>query len=177
MQSGGKLSREQFLKLFGAKDEATLFVNVTSAGIGLKNKKAALFLRDLFEAQKLDTAQNIFRGQIIKPTSLRIPLDSVIAGVLNKLFGRNPMPLLDNRYAIDKHFEALTLFAKRRLGGDFMLVEDLWFWGYFGSKGTIVDGGFERQFVIRKEIQFRDPYFTVSPVPDCAFTDFYACFL
>ena len=46
--------------------------------------------------------------------------------VLNKVWGTD--------FSTSRHFKEVNEFARLELGKEYMLVEDLWFWGYFNTK-------------------------------------------
>lgn len=50
----------------------------------------------------------------------------MIVTVLNKVWGTD--------FSAGNHFKEINEFARLELGKNYMLVEDLWFWGYFNTK-------------------------------------------
>ncbi|MGB0886260.1 MAG: hypothetical protein ACPGR5_07525 [Chitinophagales bacterium] len=52
--------------------------------------------------------------------------------MLNEIFQLEGNESLDQY----KDFDLINSFFKEKLGKDFILLEDLWFWGYFATKGS-----------------------------------------
>jgi hypothetical protein len=63
---------------------------------------------------------------------LMIPIDNVIVRILNEIICLNTVKKLDQY----RDFVLINKFFKEKLGNEFMLIEDLWFWGYFSTKGN-----------------------------------------
>jgi hypothetical protein len=117
---------DDFLGCLGARGPAGVFRWMTGLK-GISHKKAALFMRDLALTQHQPALQ-IFDDGWINPSDLYIPLDVVIATVINRLF---PPATFRREGDLGKHFLDLDRFARGRLGDDHMLLEDLWYWGFF----------------------------------------------
>ncbi len=115
----------------------------------LKNfgkKKSALFIYKLdWLQQNLESDKKIFKKYQIDKTELIIPLDVVIVLILNKLLNLEKENVL-NQY---KDFDLINSFFKSKLGERFILIEDLWFWGFFTTKGSGTD----------RKIEFNDDKF------------------
>ena len=98
--------------------------------VNFGKKKAALFLRNLDLVQERpDETEKLFSNYKMDRLHLRIPVDIVITTVLNSILFSNRSPLDPGR-----DFDKINEFAYMVLGQDFMLIEDLWFWGYFNLK-------------------------------------------
>lgn len=131
---------------------------------GLGRKKAALFLRDLSIAQSLGS-HKIFVRTPVRKKDLLVPFDRVIASSLNRLQVPNP---LFNTSNIARGFDSVNMYAKYKLKDDYMLLEDLWFWGYFGFTGT----GCVRKLRVNKEKIALDQFFNINTAPIELFTEF-----
>lgn len=104
--------------------------------VNFGKKKAALFIYKLDWIQKnLSTDQIIFKNYKVSNTDLTIPLDIVIVIMLNKILG------LKDKFRLDqyKDFDLINSFFKTKIGDKFILIEDLWFWGFFSTKGSGID--------------------------------------
>ncbi len=99
-------------------------------------KKAALFLRDLFETQDMAADSRVFKRRFIKADELRIPFDVVIANVLNMVFKKT---MFSSTAALSRHVDDVTKWSHTVSPGDHMVVEDLWYWGYFCLTGSALD--------------------------------------
>ena len=120
------IAGDDFLKCFGARglgDVSRWMTGLT----GISRKKAALFMRDLALTQHHPALQ-IFGDDWIEPGDLYIPLDVVIATVINRMF---PPVTFRRQGDLKKYFLDFGQFARTRLGDDHMLLEDLWYWGVF----------------------------------------------
>ncbi len=139
------ISLGEFYQLFGdnIKTHHMLFEQLVENEF-LKNfskKKAALFLRNIHIIHTRGRQESRFiDGYDINDSDLVIPVDIVIVTVLNKIWGTKLRP--------GAHFDEINDIAKNELGQDFMLVEDLWFWGYFNTK--VIDGRQEVDKVINE---------------------------
>ena len=92
-------------------------------------KKVALFIRNIHIINK-----KLFIDYSIRKrkNELKIPVDVVIVSTLNNILclkGKNKL-----KPTRDSDFILINKFAKDKLKNDYMLIEDLWFWGYFNSK-------------------------------------------
>ncbi len=125
---------------------------------GVGKKKAALFLRDLWVTQNQATDCRIFSTDLITRNELLIPLDKVIAIGLNQaakpcLFGDGSV--ISNAFSsVNNYFRTCTELHH-------MIIEDLWFWGYFGLVGS----GYERSIEINGDKIALDPYFDLHGIP------------
>jgi len=90
----------------------------------LKEKKAALFIRDIFIVQN-NLNIKIFHNYNVTEDELYIPLDDVISFLLTSILNSDLIKRTD--------FYVINEFSKDILGDNFMLVEDLWYWGYFNT--------------------------------------------
>ncbi len=103
------------------------------AGKEYKNigfKKAALFIRALYVLHT-DGKKELFKKFDVKQQELYIPLDIVIAEIMNWLLRFNSE---DKKRIIPWYdFNAFNQFAKAYFKDEFMILEDLWYWGYFNS--------------------------------------------
>jgi hypothetical protein len=104
------------------------------AGKEFKNigfKKAALFIRALYVLHT-DGRKELFKNFNVKQKELYIPLDIVIAEIMNRLIRFNNA---DKKRIIPwSDFNAFNQFAKEIFKEDFMILEDFWYWGYFNTK-------------------------------------------
>lgn len=97
--------------------------------IGLK--KAALFLRTLYSSHS-NGAEKLFTKFKIKESDLYIPVDTVITDLLNQILH---FQYLDKEKLFPHaDFQVANRAAKEIFEEKFMIVEDLWFWGYFNSR-------------------------------------------
>jgi hypothetical protein len=138
----------ELLVALGASDIQGLFLKLQSFP-GMGKKKSALFIRDLYETQSFEPDSRIFKRRFIKPEQMYIPFDVVIANVLNKVFGKI---LIASQQDIDANFDALTEFAHALSRDDHMILEDLWYWGYFCLKGR----GFTRTVELNEPTLYLD---------------------
>jgi hypothetical protein len=113
----------------------------------IRGKKAAIFLRNLNWVQE-NTKPKIFKNHNIKQNDLMIPIDALIIFILNKFLklGRNKL----DQY---KDFNSLNEEFKSLLKDRFMIIEDLWFWGYFSN---VVSHG-------NRKLKFNTDKFYTSP--------------
>ena len=118
-----------FKKLFENKSPFEYLASNNFKGLG--NKTAALFIRDIHF-----TREELFEDfENFKPEYLKIPVDIVICIMLNKIFKLETNKIhKNNRFIAESDFNFINTFFKEKLGRDYMLVEDLWFWGYFNLK-------------------------------------------
>lgn len=149
-----------FLSQFSDKPENTeqLFNSLTTfRNIG--NKKAALFMKELFYCQSINS-NRIFKD--LKPQDINkpIPLDVIIADLVNKMLK------LKNEINPSRDFLIFNDWAKGILLDDYYLLEDLWFWGYFGTK---VEKGKGRIVDFNPAKYFTNPWF--CPINDKHFID------
>jgi hypothetical protein len=118
-----------------------------------KHKKAALFLRDLHFLQKKSPKKaQLFFDYSIKQSDLFIPLDIVICTCLNKIF---ELPKKIWLKSGKNDFYLINEYFKAQLGNSFMLIEDLWFWGYFNF---VLDINKNRTVKFNEDKFFSDPY-------------------
>ena len=118
------VSFESFLSLFNAKNIIELFNSLSNNKESLPNfgkKKTALFIRDLDVLNK-----KLFSDYLIDKNDLIIPVDIVIEIMLNKILLLN-----EKKLSASRDFDLINDFFKGKLKDKFMLIEDLWFWGYF----------------------------------------------
>lgn len=130
-----KLEYSEFLKILSVHnklEDKSLF-NQMKMLKNFGNKKAALFINKLFWLQhSVDFEYRIFNNFNLSKIDLEIPIDNVIIKIINEvLFSNNDIKLDQN-----KDFLMINKFFKKELGNDFILIEDLWFWGYFCTKGN-----------------------------------------
>jgi hypothetical protein len=130
-----QISLNEFYRLFGDDviSHHNLFNRLVESEdlINFGKKKAALFLRHLHIIHTRGKQESRFISDYnIGSDDLVIPVDIVIVTVLNKIWGTNLSP--------SRHFDDINKIAKQELRENFMLVEDLWFWGYFNTK--VIDG-------------------------------------
>lgn len=128
----GQITLETFYKLFGGEiqNHAILFERISEDKERFGNfgpKKTALFLRNIHILHTQgDPKSHFISDYAIDEHQLEIPVDRVIVTVLNKVWG--------TAFSAGSHFKELNEFARLELGKEYMLVEDLWFWGYFNTK-------------------------------------------
>jgi hypothetical protein len=117
-------------------------------------KKVALFFRDLFILQHFPSRHRIFSNFQTAKQHLVIPIDVVICTVLNKYF------LLQGRYSLEasRDFDFVNELATQIFGEDYMLLEDLWYWGYF----TLHKNGKARTLTFNEAKFYTDLYFAPS---------------
>jgi hypothetical protein len=115
--------------------------------INIGFKKAALFLRTLFSLHN-NGAKELFTNFKIKESALYIPLDTVISDLLNQLLHFQYQD--KNKISPHSDFYTVNRAAKKLFGDKFMLVEDLWFWGYFNSR---VEKNKYRSIAFNKAVQ------------------------
>jgi hypothetical protein len=127
-----QITLEMFYKLFGGdiQNHAILFERISEDKERLGNfgpKKTALFLRNIHILHTQgDPISHFISNYAIDEQQLEIPVDRVIVTVLNKVWGTD--------FSAGSHFKEINEFARLELGKEYMLVEDLWFWGYFNTK-------------------------------------------
>jgi len=130
-----KIEYSEFLKILSVHnklDDESLFIQIKMLK-NFGNKKAALFINKLFWLQNsVDAEYKIFHNFNLSKKDLEIPIDNVIIKILNEVFYSNTEIKLDQ----NKHFLIINNFFKQELEKDFLLIEDLWFWGYFCTKGN-----------------------------------------
>lgn len=131
---------DSFKELFNSIVQSKSLCNI-------RNKKAAIFLRNLNWVQE-NAKRKIFKDYNIKRDDLMIPIDGVIIFILNKFLklGRNKL----DQY---KDFNSLNEEFKSRLKNSFMIIEDLWFGGYFS---TVASQG-------NRKLKFNADKFYTSP--------------
>jgi hypothetical protein len=143
IKNKNKIYLKDFLSCFSDLPEFTisdlfnLFIsNEQNGGIkGMYKKTCALFLRDLYYGRR-----EIFEDKKLNfEEHLLIPVDIVIIIMLNKIF-----KLENNNQKFKRNnFDIINDFAKKKLGRKHMLIEDLWFWGFFLLKGSGEHRNFE----------------------------------
>ena len=113
---------------------------------GFGPKKAALFMRDLYEIQLY---KDIYvELEPINKNDLMIPLDAVISVMLNEILD------LPKGSKEAENFTSVNEFVKIILGENAMIIEDLWFWGFFNTIGSKTD----------RQILFNEAKYYVDPV-------------
>lgn len=139
-----------FLNQFNCSNPKELFSHLENKVKGMGDKKAALFMRDLDFCQRQN--RPIFESYSEKAASksLLIPVDSVIRTIYDHL-GLVQYDNLDYFNAINEH-------AKNEFGEKYMIIEDLWFWGYFSTKGS----NNNREIIFNDAKFYTDTYFYPS---------------
>jgi len=94
----------------------------------LRYKKAALFMQSIYYAQRQQDIR-IFFDLEPKNIHLPIPLDVVIGEIVSIVLGI-PYPKRIGSWDA-KEFEQ---FAREELHDRYYILEDIWFWGYFGTR-------------------------------------------
>ena len=153
------------LNCFCVKSSNELFdalINIT----GIGKKKAALFLRDLWVTQSPATDCRIFSSELIARDELLIPLDKVIAIGLNQV--AKPC-LFGDGSVLSNAFSSVNAYFAARDDLHHMIIEDLWFWGYFGLVGS----DYERSIEINNAKIALDPFFRRNGVPRRQFYRFH----
>ncbi|MBF4257923.1 hypothetical protein EAY27_20120 [Vibrio anguillarum] len=122
------LDYRDFIKHFGCSNPKELFSLLEQRVTGMGAKKAALFMRDLDFCQR--KARPIFTSynEKVASKSLVIPVDAVIRTIYDRL------GLVS--YKEKDYFNSINAHAKQEFSDQFMIIEDLWFWGYFSTKGS-----------------------------------------
>jgi len=114
-------------------------------------KKAALFIRAItvLNGNGLNELFSKFKW---RKDDLYIPLDIVISDILNRLLNIK----FTSKFKIIpyKDFYIVNEFSKFVLDDEFMLLEDLWYWGYFNMR---VEKNAYR------EVQFNEEKFYSTP--------------
>jgi len=139
-------------KCFGKKIKSynDLFKYISRNNLNFGPKKTALFLNNIDWVQRnIEISQKIFREYDINVLELMIPVDNVIVRILNEILCPDKNEKLDQY----KDFININNLFKEKLGPEFMLIEDLWFWGYFSTKGN----GINRAIVFNN-----DKFFTAE---------------
>lgn len=154
----------EFLSCFASGSANELFDTLIKID-GVGKKKAALFLRDLWITSSLHRGTRVFDRRFPHRQHLRIPFDRVIAVVLNQVVKGTPFR---DGINLGHSFDTVNQFAEIHLHADRMLLEDLWFWGFFGLSGT----GFDRRPEVNHEKLLMNPYFGCSERPLAKFREF-----
>lgn len=134
LSNGNQIEFNEFTKYFSPEDESLngIFKKLISDKYkNIKHKKAALFIRTLYILQEY-TNKKIFKNIKITENDLYIPLDVVITDLLNRML----LISFDNKKKIksSRDFKIIDEFSRKILLDDFMLIEDLWFWGFFNTQ-------------------------------------------
>ncbi len=112
---------------------ASLFSYICKKCLNFGPKKSALFLKNIDWIQNhIDPKQKIFNNYNVDIKDLMIPVDNVIVTILNKIL----FPSNSNQLDQYEDFKLINEFFKEKLNDRFMLIEDLWFWGYFSTMGN-----------------------------------------
>jgi hypothetical protein len=157
-------SKQDFLECLSVKDIDALFVRLQQFPC-VGQKKAALFLRDVYEAQGLRGSGQVFKDRVIESAQQIIPFDVVIACVLNRLFGST---IFSSGADVERQFLALTAWAHKVSPDDHMIFEDIWYWGYF----CLLGGGFSREVGLNEAKIYLDDSFADRSVPPGHFAPF-----
>ncbi|MBV6439219.1 MAG: hypothetical protein EPGJADBJ_00858 [Saprospiraceae bacterium] len=142
-----QIAMKKFYTLFGEniQDHRMLFETIAMDKERFGNfgqKKTALFLRHIHVLHIQGDPRNRFISDYnIDTRQLVIPVDRVIVTVLNRIWGTD--------FSANGHFNEINDFARLELGNEFMLVEDLWFWGYFNTK--VENGQQEIHFTVNED--------------------------
>lgn len=122
------LEYRYFLNHFGCSNPKELFSQLEKKVTNMGEKKVALFMRDLdFCHRNVRSIFDSYNEKVVSK-SLVIPVDVVIRTIYDRLGLVN----YDNK----GYFNLINEHAKQEFGEEFMIVEDLWFWGYFSTKGS-----------------------------------------
>ena len=153
LSSEGQIDLSDFFDCFNSKisnfTSLYEYLHESKDLVNFGKKKAALFIYKLDWLQNnLSDNKKIFKNYNIDKTDLIIPLDVVILIMLNYIFG------LKNNYRLDQYrdFDLVNSFFKTKIGNKFILIEDLWFWGFFTTNGSGKD----------REIEFNEDKFYTS---------------
>ncbi len=94
----------------------------------MRYKKAALFMKSIYYAQ-LQMDIRIFFD--LEPSNIYrpIPLDTIIGEIMSVILALPYSKRISSGDAFD--FEK---FARDELGDDYYILEDIWFWGFFGTR-------------------------------------------
>jgi hypothetical protein len=147
-----------FIKAFGEKiNNIKDFFNslVSKQFPDFGKKKAALFIRDINTIQT-SLEIKLFKNYCVNEMDLFIPLDIVICFMLNLILN-----IKENEIK-RKDFEIINSFAKNILKEEFMLIEDLWFWGFFNTKTIKNNNNKKRIFEFNEGKFYTDIYFYPS---------------
>ena len=102
---------------------------------GMGPKRASLVMKEIYNIQKYTETKIFYNYQLeSEAEKLHIPLDSVIAYIINKVFRLKGGEKINPNKYVD--FISITTMAKRILEHEFILIEDLWYWGYFNTFGN-----------------------------------------
>lgn len=126
------IKTSQFFSLFSEEvNSLNSFVDYLFQSNKFKNfgqKKAALFLRDL-DLLHRKSDKVLFSDYDSSKVNLIIPVDVVITKVLNDFFNMTG----NLELKASRHFDLINNFAQKSLKKKYMLLEDLWFWGYYNQ--------------------------------------------
>jgi hypothetical protein len=133
-----KIKMEAFYKCFDEEVSSfnDLFFHLGDSYLNFGNKKSALFLNKINWVQlNIEEEERIFINYEVDNMELMVPVDNVITFVLNKVLFKYSGIKLDQY----RDFILINDFFKEKLGDNFMIIEDLWFWGFFSTIGNIKD--------------------------------------
>ena len=153
------ISGDEFRNCFGAQtnDDVSEWLRQLP---GVGKKKTALFLRDLFVTQQLQSDRRIFFDRAISRADLLIPLDIVIANAWNRILG----PTFKNTQQVSSYFDLFNSFARSNLGNGRMVLEDLWYWGYFCFRNrTSKEAGRVKDPTLRRILVFNHAKYLLDP--------------
>lgn len=126
-----KVDLQDFFLCFNesTKDFSALFQFLVESDDlkGFREKKAALFIRDINLIENIGK-NKIFNNFQCNKDQLYIPVDIVIIEMLTKLLRLDKKNL---SLEAAKDFHLINEFAKDVWCHEFLLIEDLWFWGFF----------------------------------------------
>jgi len=124
---------KEFLSIFNVTNINNLYAHLSDSEEfpNFKNKKTALFIRDLDIVNK-----KLFKNYNINKNDLQIPVDVVIVTIINKILHLNGKKKKLNSM---RDFDLVNKFAHEISPKNHMVIEDFWFWGYFnlGKKRNI----------------------------------------
>lgn len=127
-----KISMKEFYQIFDDKitSPTTFFKTISAKKFKLGNfreKKTALFMKQIHILHTKGEPQSHFINDYsIQEKDLMIPVDVVIETVLNRIWETN--------LNASRHFDFINEISKEKLEDNFMLIEDLWFWGFFNTR-------------------------------------------
>ena len=153
------ISADEFMNCFGAQtiDDVGEWLRQLP---GVGKKKTALFFRDLFVTQQLQSDRRIFSDRAMSRTDLLIPLDIVIANAWNRIFGLT----FKSTQQVSSYFDLFNSFARSNLGNGRMVLEDLWYWGYFCFRNrTIKEAGRVEGPSLRRVLAFNRAKYLLDP--------------
>lgn len=134
----------------------------------IKYKKAAIFLRNIFWLQSNDSENKIFTNIIFNNNTLKVPVDIVITTILNIVLLESE----ENKLKADRDFNLINEFALKILKENFMIFEDLWFWGFFNTINKKENNKTVRKIEFNKDKYYSSNFIYPSETLEKKFKEF-----